>query len=102
MDDKVMAGAFVIVNSWLALQPGEKILLIHDDAYLTEAEALKAQAEVLPARVKLVRFEEFKDNLSALNGLFDGVDVAVGLTDYSLLTTTTVSEAVANGMRYLS
>lgn len=102
MDDKVMAGAFVIVNSWLALQPGEKILLIHDDTYLTEAEALKAQAEVLPARVKLVRFDELKTNRSALNGLFAGADVAVGLTDYSLLTTTTVSEAVANGMRYLS
>lgn len=102
MDDRVMAGANVIINNWLALQPDEKFLVIYDDKYALEAEALKFYAEKAQAKVKLVRFNKPRKHRSDLNGIFEGADVAIGVTDYSLLTTHSVQDAVNKGLRYLS
>ena len=102
MDEKVLAGANIIINNWLALQPGEKFLIIHDEKYAMEAEALRVFAEKAHANYRVVGFTNPRINRSDLNGIIDGADVAIGVTDYSLLTTQTVLEAVNKGLRYLS
>lgn len=77
-------------------------MIIHDEAYLPEAEALSHFASSITSQIKLVNFSELLDLNHHLTGIFGMADAAVGLTDYSLLTTSAVVKAVANGMRYLS
>ncbi len=77
-------------------------MIIHDDAYLPEAEALSHYASPITSQIKLVNFDQLPDLNHHLIGIFGKADAAVGLTDYSLLTTNAVVKAVANGMRYLS
>jgi len=102
MDDNVLAGAEVIINHWLALQPGEKFLIIHDEKYALEAEALRLFAEKARANTHLARFHKPRQHRNDLSGIFVDVDVAIGVTDYSLLTTHSVLDAVHKGLRYLS
>jgi len=102
MNNSLLAGAEVVIHHWLALKPDEKLLIIYDENYLPEAKALESMAEQSQAQVRLALFNKPSRNRTELSGMFDGFDAAIGVTDYSLLTTESVMRAVDDGLRYLS
>lgn len=102
MDDSLLAGAKTIINQWLALKPDENLLIIHDSKYAPEAEALSFFANQAQAKSRLFPFQNPNDYRNDLREIFSGADAAIGLTDYSLLTTPMVLKAVSKGLRYLS
>lgn len=103
---ELSAGAELIVDSWLGIRERQKVLLITDEPHISEAVAIQRRAAARGAAPLTIVFP----GKSAKNGammeqlapILPQMDVIVGMTEHSLLTTDAVRQAVASGCRFLS
>ena len=105
MDSQLIDGARIIVGSWLRLRKNEKLLILFDQKYLDEAEALAECALEAEAVTTLQVLEEIVADpakKAAFGDLLMQYDVAVGASDFSLITTRHVIKAARTGTRFLS
>ncbi|MEA4812272.1 MAG: hypothetical protein VB108_06855 [Anaerolineaceae bacterium] len=105
MNKKILEGAQIIVESWLKLRCGEKVLILFDRKYQEEANALAFYAEKAGTQITLQPLDEIVSDPVRKEGfgsLFRQYDVAVGASDYSLITTAHVITAARTGTRFLS
>lgn len=103
---KMREGANIIGKKWLHLKSKEKVLIVTTEVHMKESKILKEAFLKKVKHVDLMVVEEkgkyigtfFDNNI----GVFDGYDTIVGATDYSLVTTKAVKQAISSGSKYLS
>ena len=106
MDSAIKDGAKIIIKEWLSLKENESILIVTDDYHIKEALEIKRQSEKIGAFavMRIMPLEspqqgKFFDNL--LEVAME-MDVIVGATTYSFITTKAVKTALSKGSRFLS
>lgn len=106
MSISMSLGAEIVVNRWLKVREGESLLILTDEDHLAETFEMRNQAEKKGAFVMVTvvpkespQSGEYFDRMA---GLMMQTDVIVGATNYSLITTQAVYDAVAQGSRFLS
>ncbi|HSN93546.1 MAG TPA: hypothetical protein VLR89_00630 [Anaerolineaceae bacterium] len=105
MNSQLMDGARVIVGSWLKLRKNEKLLILFDQKYQDEADALvecALEAEAFPTLQGLEEIVADPSRRATFGDLLMQFDVAVGASDFSLITTRHVIKATRTGTRFLS
>jgi hypothetical protein len=105
MDSQLIDGARIIVGSWLKIRKNEKLLILFDQKYWDEAEALAACALEAGGVPTLQGLEEITADPARKAGFADLLmqyDAAVGASDFSLITTRHVIKAAHTGTRFLS
>jgi leucyl aminopeptidase (aminopeptidase T) len=99
-------GAEIVVNSWLKIHEGESLLILTDEDHISETLEMKHHAEKKGAFVLLTVVPKDSPQsgkyFDRMAGLMMQIDIIVGATNYSLITTQAVSDAVAHGSRFLS
>lgn len=102
----ISQGAKIVVKDWLKIKNEEKLLIITDETHVEEAMCLKEEGTKLGALAVVMIVPEHCPQLGHLFDdmieLFKNNDVIVGATNYSLITTNAVKEAIKHGKRYLS
>lgn len=99
-------GAEIVIRSWTRLRPWHKLLIVTSEDHLKEAQSLKKFALKRKASVDLMIVEDkgmkigvfFDNNPDA----FDGYNVIIGATNYSLVTTLATKKAIKRGGKFLS
>lgn len=103
---KIAEGAHIIVDHWLQLQRGEKVVFITDESHIHEGLEIKKIACACGAVVILIIVppECVQDGsiIDNMTELFEQSDVIVGATEFSLITTDAVRQAIKMGTRFLS
>ena len=105
MDSQLMDGARIIVGAWMKVRKNEKLLILFDQKYQQEGEALAAcalEAEAIPTLQCLDEIVVDPTRRAAFGDLLMHYDVAVGASDFSLITTRHVIKAARTGTRFLS
>ena len=100
----IQATAEKIITNWVRLKHGQSLMIVTNEKYRQEAEALKKSAERV-GKVMICYVPDMgskdsdwvEENLSLSNA-----DVVIGATEYSLCTTQRVKDALNNGGRFLS
>lgn len=104
--EKAVRGAKIIIENWVNLKKGDKLLIVTNTPHLNECEILLncalekgAAAEIMTADTdgKLVGIY-FDDNPH----MFLDYDIIIGATDYSLVTTLAAKNAISKGRKFLS
>ena len=104
--EKALLGAQTVIESWMCLKDGDRLLIVTDSCHKEEAELLKevavkcgSKADILitQTRGKLVGMY-FDANPFA----FSDYDYIIGATDYSLVTTLAAKNAIREGKKFLS
>lgn len=102
----ISQGAKIVAKDWLKIKNEEKLLIITDETHVEEAMCLKEEGAKLGALAVVMIVPEHCPQLGHLFDdmidLFKNNDVIVGATNYSLITTNAVKEAIKHGKRYLS
>ena len=105
MDNQLLDGARIIVGSWLKLHKNEKLLILFDQKYQGEADALAEcalEAEAIPTLQGLEEIVADPARKAAFGDLLMQYEVAIGASDFSLITTRHVIKAARTGTRFLS
>lgn len=106
MKEYINRGARVIINDWLHLEKNEKLLIITNKNYITEAKAIEEFALAVGATVEIMEVE----NLGAKVGVYfdkhekamDAYDAIIGAAEYSIVTTKATKRAISRGSKFLS
>lgn len=106
MDLTIKEGAEIIIKEWISLKKEESILIVTDDCHIKEALEIKKQSEKIGAFTVMMIMPldspqqgEFFDNLLKIAMQ---MDVIIGATTYSFITTNAVKTALSKGRRFLS
>src|SRR5699024_6138784 len=99
-------GAEIIINDWTEIKEKDKLLIVTTHEYALEASKMEKYALKRKANVDIMFMQEagihvgefFDENEKA----FDGYNIIIGATDYSLVTTRATKRAVEKGSKYLS
>jgi hypothetical protein len=105
MQSEIMDGARIIIGSWLKVRKNEKILILYDQKYLAEAQALAGstlESEGIPTLQSLNEIVDDPARKAGFGDLLMQYDAAIGASDYSLITTGHVIKAARKGTRFLS
>lgn len=103
---KALRGAKIVIENWMCLKEGDRLLIVTDSGHKEEAELLRQIAEeagskpdimVVQTKGKLVGVY-FDANPFA----FSDYDYIIGATDYSLVTTLAAKYAIRDGKKFLS
>lgn len=103
---KAVQGAEIIVNSWIAAQSCDNILIVTDKTHRDEGHLIKSEFEKLGCDTDIMITE--KDGklvgtyFDSHPDIFAGYDFIVAATDYSLVTTIAAKTAIKNGIGFLS
>lgn len=106
MDNYLERGAQIIINDWLEIKGGDRLLIVTSNKHTAEASVLKKYALCRNSSVDIMVVEKegiqvgmfFDENTT----IFDGYDAIIGATDYSLITTHAAKRAIENGYKFLS
>ena len=103
---RMKKGVKIVIEDWLKIKKGERLLIITDSSHLKESALMKEKAEEFGAFVAIIVIPKATLKIgSLLDNMMDFLlsnDVIVGATNYSLITTAAIREVVKHGIRYLS
>lgn len=103
---EISEGARIIVDHWIQVKRGETVLFITDETHVEEGMEIRKYAAAYGGVVILVVIpqEAAQDGIitDKMTELFCKVDIIVGATEHSLITTKAVKSAIAKGARFLS
>lgn len=99
-------GAEIVINRWIKVREGESVLIFTDEEHIAEAFEMKHHAEKKGAFVLVTVVPEESPQsgkyFDRMASLLMQTDIIIGATNYSLITTQAVYDAVAQGSRFLS
>lgn len=104
--DKATRGAVIVIEDWLRIKEGDRLLIVTDSGHKEEADLLKEVAEqsgctasvlITQTKGKLVGIY-FDANPDA----FSDYSHIIAATDYSLVTTRAAKTAIDEGKKFLS
>lgn len=104
----VERGAERIARDWLKITAGERVVILSEEGYRSQAEALHRQAERFGAEAETLMVSAGRGQLGAeleqagISEYIDRCDTVIGATKYSILTARKIAAAVAEGKRFLS
>lgn len=102
----IQRGANIIIDNWVRLKPWQKLLIVTSSEHVDEAEALRSAALRKSSHAEIMLVENSGIKTGAYfdehGDAFLAHDVIIGATDYSLVTTKAVKNAIARHKGYLS
>jgi leucyl aminopeptidase (aminopeptidase T) len=106
MNDAMRRGARIVVDDWMHIKKGERVLLLTDKQHEAELEEVQRQAVALGAAVTLHLLPnqqgQASEHIAAMAERLRECDVIVGAAHYSVATLRAVKEAVRARTRFLS
>lgn len=104
--DGIERGAHIVIQKWIGLRPWHKLLIVTSEEHLSEAKALKKYALRRTTTVDLMIVEKSGAKVGVFfdehEDVFDGYNVIIGATNYSLVTTRATKKAIKRGGKFLS
>jgi len=99
-------GAKIVVEKWLQLKTGERLLIVANEDNIVEAEILQAVATKQKAKTDLMIVERKGKQVGVFfdenETIFDEYTAVIGATGYSIVTTLAVKRIIKRGGKFLS
>lgn len=103
---QIEEGARIVVEDWLSIKKGNKVIFIVDETQQKEALAFQKAIKKIGADCKVIELKSHEVQLGAcfesLKWEMAEADAVVGATNYSFITTDAVYYALSRGVQFLS
>lgn len=103
---QIEEGARIVVEDWLRIKKGNKVIFIVDETQQKEALAFQKAIKKIGADCKVIELKSHEVQLGAcfesLKWEMAEADAVVGATNYSFITTDAVYYALSRGVQFLS
>lgn len=103
---QIEEGARIVVEDWLSIKKGNKVIFIIDETQQKEALAFQKAIKKIGADCKVIELKSHEVQLGAcfesLKWEMAEADAVVGATNYSFITTDAVYYALSRGVQFLS
>ncbi|SCY76493.1 M29 family metallopeptidase [Alkaliphilus peptidifermentans] len=104
--ERLERGAQIVIQDWMKIKRGDRLLIVTSDKYILESSALKKYALKRKASVDMMIMEKTGIQVGVFFDenelIFDNYTAIIGATDYSLVTTRATKRAIESGNMFLS
>lgn len=103
--DLMRGNATIVAKNWLHLRRNHKTLIVTTPQHTDEIEIMRQAFQKFSRHVEvMIQEEQSKTSVyyDVHEDIFNGYDIVVGATNYSIITTKAVKKLIATGGKFLS